>query len=156
MSTANVNVINKSGRSIDAITIYHCPTEPDNGLGLADCQKVIDVQNLANGANKTGVANTQWGDPEDYWLGGVRFEGDGETYIISGLTFDPYKEYEVDNGDTLTITIPAYQEDSTNQGDPTFATDGDTGTAFLLNSTVSELIAWAKIVGEIVGELGGE
>lgn len=153
MSSVTVNVLNKSGRQVDAVTIYHSPTPPTEGVPLSAYPQVINATNLAKNDTSTNSADTTSGDPVDYWLGGVRFEGDGQTYVISGVTFSPYKEYAVSDGATLTITIPQYEENSTNQGDLTFDDGSDPGSAPLLNSTLSEFIEWAELIGEIVAEL---
>lgn len=153
-STAKINIVNNSGRSLDSVVIYHSPIEPQitfPTLEAAGATAAISVKNLASGAtSETASVTTSAGDPQDFWLGGVLFEGDGETYIICGDLGSPYKEYEVSDGDTLTITIPKYEENSSNQGDASFSDGGGSQTAYLLNHTTADLIAFGKLVVDIV------
>lgn len=158
MSSININLVNNSGRSIDHVLLYHSPNAPIPGPPLSFYPNAIDARNLANGAT-VSVKNfsTTSFDPADYWIGGVLYEGDGTGYVISGVLWDPYKEYAVSDGNTLTITIPAYEPNSTNQGDMVFDDGtGDPGNAPLLNGTVSDWVQWLKLVGDIVQELVGD
>ena len=158
MSVAYVRIFNKSGRSIDALSLYHSSGQPDD---LSQMDKVFDTKNLANGAsfpaNDSKQIQTSSGSPTDYWVGGIRFEGDGETYIISGLTGSPFKEFAIGNNNGFDITVNAYQTDSANQSDLSLEElnggETNTGTAFLLNSTTSKWINAVKIVAEIAAEL---
>lgn len=155
MSRAYIKIVNNSNRILDKVIVRHAPTEPQEGIPYDAYELAISVTDLANGqTSPTAEVGTASGDIYDYWIGGVLFEGDGEAYIMSGDTWSPYKEYAVSNDNTLTLTIPPYEENSSNQGLVKFDDHTrDPATARLLNHTTSELVNWAKLVGEIVAEL---
>ena len=158
MSVAYVRIFNESGRSIDALDLYHSSSEPQD---ISLMEKVLSTTDLANGVSFPGdhaqEIQTGSGSSTDYWVGGIRFHGDGETYIISGVTGSPYKEFEIGDNNSFDITINEYLAESANQSNLSLAelNGGETnrGTAFLLNSTTSEWINAVKIVAEIVAEL---
>lgn len=152
MSTAKINILNQAGRQVDSVVVYHSPTPPLPVLPLSDYKRAIKVLDLADGATSpTQTVTTQSGDPEDYWLGAVLFEGDGTPYIMCTFPNDAYVTYGVDNGKTLTLTIPAYKTDSTDQGFIKF--DDHTGDPLkepLLNQTNADIIGWADLIYDIV------
>lgn len=154
MSSCYIKVVNNSNRVIDKLIVRHAPSEPSELMAFFSYELAISVVNLAAGATseKASVETVKY-DRTDYWIGGVLFEGDGEVYIMCGDTYDPYKEYEVSDGGSLTLTIPPYEENSSNQGLVKFDDGtGDPQTARLLNQTTVELVKWAKLVAEIAAE----
>ncbi len=150
--TATVIIKNNSGRSIDSIVMWHTSSEP-TPLDLAQTP-LIQSKNLASGDNITAQAQLSWGSPTDYWTSGVLFQGDGTTYIVCGVVGDPYKEYEVSDGSTITFNVEEYTSNTTNQSNIQIDYTGDDGgMAFLLNPDTVIAIDALKLVAEIISHL---
>ncbi|PWC34266.1 hypothetical protein [Azospirillum sp. TSO35-2] len=93
-------------------------------------------------------------DFEDYWVGGVLFQGDGEKYVLCDLLGSPGKEYEVSDGSTITFGIDPYVGGQANPSSVTITYSGDDGgSAHLLNSTTVKIIEVGEFVADILSEL---
>jgi hypothetical protein len=148
--SCNVIVVNNSGRSLDAVAMWHFPIEPPGG-SLPPNMAFLKATNVAPGQKANATTSLTWGSPTDYWLAGVRFHGDGETYLLSGMTYEPWKEYEVSSGSTITFVINQYSVGTANQSDITIQYTGDGGgSAHLINHTTAIL---AEIGNAIVDEI---
>lgn len=147
--SATLVVKNNSGRNIDSIAMWHSALPPDPTSGIGN---PLFVQGLVNQDQITVPVPLTSGAPLDYWYGGVLFHGDGTTYVITGVTGEPYKEYEVSNGSTITFVVNQYTTNTTSQSDMTVQYSGDGGgTAGLLNPTISLIdSAMIEIAQEIV------
>jgi hypothetical protein len=149
-----VNIQNNSGRQLDSIVMWHSATPP-SASDLTLSGSIIKATQVAPGAVLTGTAQLTFLSPVDFWAAGVRFQGDGETYTMAGLSGQAWKEYEVSNGSTITFIINAYSAGTANQNDITIQYSGDDGgSAFLLNSTTITIIGLGEAIAEAVaGEL---
>lgn len=150
--SCNVVIQNNSGRSLDKVIMWHTSGEP--GVSDITPQKaIIQAANLPNGQSASGRAELTRFSPTDYWTSGVLFEGDGTQYIMCGFTLDPYKEYEVSDGSTITFVINAYSEGTTNQNEITINySEDDGGNALLLNPKVVAIVNIARAIIEALGE----
>jgi hypothetical protein len=162
--TATVNIVNNSGRSIDAIALFHWsalvpqqvtdagpPQVPTAGQIIP----IWTCTNFAVGSQQT-QASLVWGAPLDYWECAVLFEGDGTTYLMTGNspTYYPYVEFEVDSGTTITFTINQYLTGATNQSDITIGySDGSPETAHLMNPSIVTLAQWATALVTVVAHV---
>lgn len=136
--SCTANIANNSGRPLDAVILWHTPGEPGPS-DVAMGRQVLYAVNLANGKSASASVPLAW-SATDYWVLLVRFKGDGQTYVMAGETADPYKEYEVSDGSSITFTINAYSSGTTNQNDIGIAYSGDDGgSARLLNPIVAML-----------------
>lgn len=154
MSACTVNIQNNSGRQIDAVLLWHTSGTP----GVSDLlpnEAVIQGTSVPPGATLTGTAELTRFSPTDFWTSGVRFQGDGETYVMVGFSGQAYKEYEVSDGSTITFIINQYSEGTANQNNITIQYSGDDGgTAFLLNhTTVSITSLGTSIVNALLSLL---
>ncbi len=155
MSSVNVTIVNKSGKSVDKLLMYHDGTIPGTGDSLSDFEFVTCQVNLANNAQTPTIeVETEFLDPTDYWIGGVLFEGDGTPYIVSAETYiPPFKEYEVDDDGNLTITINKYVGQQANPSNMTFDDHtGDPEVAQLVNGTGASFLPW-NFVKELIQQL---
>lgn len=155
MSKVYVTVINKSGRSVDKLLMYHDGGAPGMGDSLSDFEFVTCQLNLADNAQTPVIeVGTEFLDPTDYWIGAVLFEGDGTPYIISAETYvPPFKEYEVSDDGNLTITINQYVGQQANPSNMTF--DDHTGSpqvAQLVNSKAASFLPW-NFVAQLVQQM---
>lgn len=150
--SCTLNIVNNSGRSLDSIMMWHTPTSPDPS-DIIPQNAAINAQNVPAGKTLTAQVPLVH-SPLDYWTSGVLFEGDGTTYLMCGVLGDPYKEYEVSDGSTITFTLAEYTSGTTNQSDIAIAYSGDDGGfAFLLNPTTVVLIALGDAIIHALGEM---
>ena len=150
--SCTVNIQNNSGRQLDAVLMWHTSLSPDPS-DLVPSAAVIQATGVQPGATLNGTAELTRFSPTDYWSAGVRFQGDGETYTLAGLTGEVAKEYEVSDGSTITFIINQYSQGTANQNDVTIQYSGDDGgTALLLNSTTILLAGLGNAIGEAVAE----
>ena len=151
--SCNVVIKNNSGRQLDAVVWWHFPVEPPSGA-LPPGMAFLKASKIAPGQQVQGATPLSWGSPQDYWLAGVRFQGDGETYLLSGMTYEPWKEYEVSNGSTITFIINKYTTGTANQSDITIQYTGDGGgSAHLINSTTATFAEIGDSLGEALAHL---
>ncbi|HVG45532.1 MAG TPA: hypothetical protein VM890_12405 [Longimicrobium sp.] len=152
--TCTVNIQNNSGRQLDAVMMWHTSATP----GVSDLlpsEAVVQGTNVAAGATLTGTAELTRFSPTDFWTAGVRFQGDGEVYVVAGFSGQAYKEYEVSDGSTITFIVNEYSVGTANQNNVTIQYSGDDGgTAFLLNhTTVSITSLGTSIVNALLSLL---
>lgn len=76
-------VTNGSGQTITKLVLYHAP-----GVGLPGTfVKVLEADNLADGATTPVAPAAQLSEEGDWWAGGVLFAGDTTPYLLAnGLT----------------------------------------------------------------------
>jgi hypothetical protein len=134
--SCTVQIVNNSGRPLDAIAMWHSPAAPDP-TQLAPNQAIILADNVAAGATVSGTAQLAWGTL-DYWTCQVLYQGDGQLYVITGETCEAYKEFEVSDGTTVTFTLAAYATGTTNQDNGMITYSDGTGDDFrVLNPIVA-------------------
>ncbi|MBA1250962.1 hypothetical protein [Pseudomonas luteola] len=152
--SCNVEIINNSGRSLDAIAMWHTSMGDADYDYYVESNAVITGSNVSNGQKLTGKAQLDNYSPTDYWYCGVRFHGDGENYQICSNLGAAGKEYEVSDGSTITFTINNYSEGTPNQNDVTIQYSGDEGgKAFLLNHTTMKAAGIASSIGGVLAKL---
>jgi len=157
MSTIYVRVYNNSGRSIDALCLYHSSSKPELGIWPMEVFKASDIADGATFPADSAATLEVSASAQDYWVCGIQFQGDGETYIMSGYTGAPFKEFVIGDNNGFNIIVNEYLTDSANQSDLDLKElNGDetnTGSAFLWNSTTSELVTVGKFVAEVGARL---
>lgn len=151
--SCKVIVKNDSGRPLDAVVMWHFATEPETD-DLPPRLAFLKAANVPVGQIIAGTTSLTWGSPTDYWVCGVLFHGDGKTYSLSGMTGEPWKEYEVSNGSTITFIINPYRTDASNQADVTIQYKEDRReSAPLIHAANAAIADVGNAIAHVVGEL---
>lgn len=131
--TCWVNVMNNSGRSLDAIALWHTPDAPSD-QDVKQKNAIIAETNVADGKTLGGSVNLP-DSLRDMWTCAVQFSGDGQQYFFTGDTLNPYKEYEVSDDTIISFSLPQYTTGTNNQSDVGISySEGDTDTSFFFGA----------------------
>lgn len=148
MSKLNIVLQNNSGRKLIAVAMWHNGTKPSLPTDYLPENAFIAKSNVAAGEKITVNNLDVWPTPLDYWMLGVKFEGDGETYTMCGDIGSPFKEYRVSSDHLVTFVLNEYSEGTAEQNDIDIYYDNHEyhQTAYLWNHTTVIIAGIAQTI----------